>query len=183
MPRKTKTTTVDEPVTTTTTEVANDVVETPVVQDTLSDAFGELLTQLSAMRTQITALSTQVKSLKKRSEREIRTALKENRKRKNTNRKPSGFVKPTPISSELATFLGKDPGVEMARTQVTREINEYIKEHNLKKPTNGRVILADAKLRKLLRLKKDDELTFFNLQKYMKHHFPKSAKAVAAESV
>ena len=68
----------------------------------------------------------------------------------------------------------------MARTEVTREINSYIRAHKLQDPKNGRRILADAKLRKLLKLKKDDELTYFNLQRYMSPHFAKASKAVAS---
>ena len=93
---------------------------------------------------------------------------------------PSSFVKPTKISKELASFLGKPQGTEMARTEVTREINAYIRAHNLQDPKNGRVIRADSKLRKLLKLNKEDELTYFNLQRYMSPHFAKSAKAKAA---
>ena len=89
----------------------------------------------------------------------------------------SGFVKPTKISNELALFLGKPKDSEMARTDVTREINKYIRAHNLQDPNNGRHILADAKLKKLLKLKKDDNLTYFNLQKYMSPHFAKASSS------
>ena len=157
---------------------AENVVETPEV--TLADNFGELLTQLSSFRSQITALTAQVRALRTRSEREIRAAQKAARKRRVTNRNPSGFVKPALISDELATFLGQPKGTEMARTDVTKEINKYIVSHNLQDKNNGRIIRADAKLRKLLRLNKSDELTYFNLQKYMSPHFPK--KQVAASS-
>jgi upstream activation factor subunit UAF30 len=68
----------------------------------------------------------------------------------------------------------------MARTEVTREINVYIRKHDLQDPKNGRRILADAKLCTLLKLKKDDELTYFNLQRFMSPHFAKSIKAIAA---
>ena len=44
------------------------------------------------------------------------------------NRQPSGFVKPAAISVELAKFLGKDKSTLMPRTEVTREINKYIRE-------------------------------------------------------
>ena len=145
----------------------------------LSDAFSELLAQLASLRTQLTAVTTQARQLSKRSEREIKAALKQSRRRprKAGTRSPSGFVKPTLISKELASFLGKEHGTEMARTDVTREINSYIRAHKLQDPKNGRRILADNKLRKLLKLKKDDELTYFNLQRYMSPHFAKSGKS------
>jgi chromatin remodeling complex protein RSC6 len=88
-------------------------------------------------------------------------------------RVPSGFVRPTKISDELAIFLGKPVGTEMARSDVSRFINGYIRVNNLQDPQNGRNINPDTKLRALLRLGENDELTYFNLQKYMKHHFIK----------
>lgn len=146
---------------------------------TLSDQFTALLAQLGAFRSQLTAVTGQVRALSKRSDRELKAAHKQGRKkRKSGNRAPSGFVKPTKISIELANFLGKDTGTEMARTEVTREINTYIRAHKLQDPKNGRRILADAKLRKLLKLKKEDELTYFNLQRYMSPHFAKANKAL-----
>jgi chromatin remodeling complex protein RSC6 len=87
------------------------------------------------------------------------------------NRRPISFTAPTRISDELAKFLGKPAGTEMARTEVSRLINTYIRVNNLADPQNGRIINADSKLRKLLRLGKNDELTYFNLQRYMRPHF------------
>jgi chromatin remodeling complex protein RSC6 len=88
------------------------------------------------------------------------------------NKPPSGFAKPGPVSDELRSFLklGKDELI--ARTEVTKKITQYCKEHNLQKEEDKRTIHVDAPLRKLLRLSKGDELTFFNLQKYMKIHYP-----------
>ena len=150
---------------------------------TLSDQFTGLLAQLTSLRSQLTAVTTQVRALSKRTDRELKQASKQGRKkRKSGNRAPSGFVKPTKISLELAGFLGKPKGTEMARTEVTREINSYIRAHKLQDPKNGRRILVDAKLRKLLKLKKDDELTYFNLQRYMSPHFAKANKALPVAS-
>lgn len=173
--------------------VAPTIVAAPVVEKkvavadavpSLSDAFQELLGQLAVLRSQLTSVTGQVRALHKRSERELKNAQKAGRKRarKTGNRAPSGFVKPTKISKELAKFLGKPHGTEMARTEVTREINTYIRAHKLQDPKNGRRILADSKLRSLLKLKKDDELTYFNLQRYMSPHFAKSVKAKKAEA-
>lgn len=163
-----------------TNEVVEQNVEVAVSEEpTLSDSFTTMLAHLNALRSQITSLSSQLRSLRTRSEREIRQALKTSKKRKSTNRKPSGFVKPALISTELATFLSKPKGTEMARTEVTREINTYIRENNLQNPQNRRFILPDAKLRKLLKVGKTDELSYFNLQKYMSPHFPKATPTTA----
>jgi len=93
------------------------------------------------------------------------------------NKPPSGFAKPGPISDELAKFLGLTKGDLVARTEVTKKITAYCKAHDLQKKEDKRQIVADAPLRKLLRLEKTDELTFFNLQKYMKVHYPKKPTA------
>ena len=144
-----------------------------------STEFNAKLQQLSSM---ISSLKTEYKSLEKKWQRELKTAqkLSSKRKRKSGNRAPSGFVKPTRISDELASFLGKDKGTEMARTSVTRDINAYIRTNNLQDKENGRKINPDAKLASLLKLQKTDVLTYFNLQRFMSPHFAKSVKAEVA---
>jgi chromatin remodeling complex protein RSC6 len=64
----------------------------------------------------------------------------------------------------------------MARTSVTRDINAYIRTHELQDKNNGRKINPDKKLATLLKLSSSDELTYFNLQKYMSPHFAKIVK-------
>ena len=88
-----------------------------------------------------------------------------------SSRMPVGFITPTLISEELARFLGKPPGTRMARTEVSKEINKYIRDKGLVDRENGRKINPDENLRNLLRITSRDELTYFNLQKYMKPHF------------
>jgi upstream activation factor subunit UAF30 len=141
-----------------------------------SAAFLEKLQQLGGL---INTLKTEYRSLEKKWSRQLKSAQKQSskRKRKAGNRAPSGFVKPTRISDELAVFLGKEKGAEMARTHVTKEINAYIRSNNLQDKDNGRKINPDAKLVALLKLKKEDELTYFNLQKFMSPHFAKTVKA------
>ena len=145
----------------------------------LADQSVEFLAKLQQLGVLISSLKAEYKVLEKKWTREVKTAQKQSskRKRKAGNRAPSGFVKPTKISDELASFLGKDKGSEMARTDVTREINTYIRAHKLQDKDNGRKINPDSKLATLLKLKKTDELTYFNLQKYMSPHFAKAVKA------
>ena len=162
-------------------------VETPAVETAEGDAADlaaqstEFLAKLNQLGALFASLKTEFRSLEKKWSREIKTAQKTNakRKRKSGNRQPSGFVKPTKISDELAKFLEKPVGTEMARTDVTREINTYIRAHKLQDKDNGRKINPDAKLAALLKLKKTDELTYFNLQRYMSPHFAKAVKVEA----
>ena len=143
--------------------------------------YGSVLTKLQSAQAILVSLRSEVNELKRQHARELRAANKANKRRKtNANRAPSGFVKPTLISNELAAFLGKPEGSVLARTEVTREVNAYIRTQKLQDKDNGRKINPDAKLLKLLKLKKGDELTYFNLQKYMAAHFAKSSAAPAA---
>lgn len=136
------------------------------------NVFGAKLQQLTGL---LSNIKTDYKNLEKMVVRELKNAQKSSRRKKSSgNRQPSGFVKPTRISDELAQFLGKSLGSEMARTDVSKEINAYIRSNNLQDKENGRKINADSKLASLLKLGKQDELTYFNLQRYMKHHFIKS---------
>jgi chromatin remodeling complex protein RSC6 len=164
------------------------VVAAPVetVSETVSVAgeFAEFMTKLQQLGTLISSLKTEFRTLEKKASRELKTAAKAShkRKRKTGNRSPSGFVKPTLISDELATFLGKGKGTQMARTEVTREINAYIRANQLQDKTNGRRINADSSLASLLKLNSGEELTYFNLQRYMSPHFAKSSAAVVASA-
>ena len=168
------------------------VVESaPVVESTptesadaeapLAEQSVEFLAKLQQLGVLISSLKAEYRTLEKKWNREVKSAqkLSTRRKRKAGNRAPSGFVKPTKISDELASFLGKEKGTEMARTDVTREINTYIRAHKLQDKDNGRKINPDTKLAALLKLKKSDELTYFNLQKFMSPHFAKATKVDA----
>ena len=165
------------PVETKKEEVVVDVEETTAMNpsDSTIKEFAEFQARLSTIRTSLSNLLQDFKTLQKKTERELKNAQKvgSKRKRKTGARQPSGFVKPTLISNELADFLGKDHGSELARTEVTREINAYIRANKLQDPANGRKINPDSKLKKLLSIKADDELTYFNLQRYMSPHFQK----------
>ena len=157
----------------------------PEVQENeapLAEQSVEFMAKIQQLSVAISSLKAEYRALEKKWSREVKVAQKQTnkRKRKAGNRAPSGFVKPTKISDELASFLGKDKGTEMARTDVTREINTYIRTNKLQDKDNGRKINPDKKLATLLKLKTTDELTYFNLQKYMSCHFAKAAAKDAA---
>ena len=161
-------------------QVALDADPTLIVQST--EFFGKLQ-QLGVL---ISSIKTEYRSLEKKWTRDLKAAQKKGGKSKRKQgvagaqtRAPSGFVKPTRISDELAIFLGKETGTEMARTSVTRDINAYIRSNSLQDVDNGRKIIPDSKLATLLKLTKEDELTYFNLQKYMSPHFHKNVKVDA----
>ena len=166
--------------------VAAPKVETaaPATEDVVVDAESSLTEQssqffakLQQLSVVISTLKSEFRALEKKWAKEIKTTNKSNKRKKRTgNRAPSGFVKPTRISDELASFLGKSSGSEMARTEVTRDINQYIRANKLQDTTNGRKINPDSKLAGLLKIKQGEELTYFNLQRYMSPHFAKTDK-------
>lgn len=172
-----------------TTSVETTTPETPVVENvvvavdstetSITDNFTEFIQKFQGMLSQFSSLKTELRNLERKTVKQMKIVQKlTNKKRKKGTRAPSGFVKPSLISDELATFLGRDKGSEMARTDVTREINKYIRANNLQDKENGRKINADAPLKVLLKIDDEVELTYFNLQRYMGPHFPKQAKAV-----
>jgi len=124
------------------------------------------------------ALKTNIKNIAKYSSRVSKNADKSTKRKKNAKTRPSGFEKPTPISDELAVFFGKELGSLMARTEVSKQIHEYVMTQKLQNEKNRRIIHPDPKLKQLLNVN-NDELTYFNLQKYLKFHFKKDVAAVA----
>ena len=162
-------------------ETASEITEISEEQSLLTD-YTNLSLKCQQAASILSSMKKELLAIEKKTNRVLRTIKKTSGKRKNKsgNKQPSGFTKATPISTELATFLGKTPDTEMARTDVTKEINAYIRAHQLQDPANGRKINPDKALSVLLRIKTGDELTYFNLQRFMSPHFPKSAAALAA---
>ena len=96
-------------------------------------------------------------------------------------KKQSGFAQPKPISGELAEFLGVPKDTIIARTEVTKLVTKYVKEHNLQNPENKRELVLDDKLTKLLKPQDGEKITFFTLQRFMAPHYPKVDKPAAAK--
>jgi chromatin remodeling complex protein RSC6 len=121
-----------------------------------------------------------LKVLSKDYEKQQKIIEKAQKKRQNAKNSPSGFAKPNKISDELCDFIGVPHGTEKSRTDITRFINSYVKEHNLNKPENKRFIIPDDKLKKILNVGDKEDINYFILQKLISHHFPPSASKLAA---
>jgi len=171
------------PVTVPETVTAPVAPTTPEPTQSLHDLFTNLNKAFQELNSHVSLLKNEFRQVEKQVTREMRVLDKMNaRRNKNKgNRAPSGFVKPTKISNDLAAFLGKEPGTLMARTDVTKQITAYIRANDLQDKTNGRLILADDKLKKLLNYDEKtvtdpkQQLSYFNLQRFLSGHFEKSA--------
>jgi upstream activation factor subunit UAF30 len=165
---------------------APEVVVAPKTEEqsdeTIENTFKQLYDKINTLKSELSKLSSDIKDVHKQVAKSMKENAKSRKKKADRpKREPSGFAKPTPISQELCDFLSKPLGTEMARTEVTKYLTSYIKEHDLQYPDDKRKIKPDAKLKKLLNLKKDDQVTYFNLQKYMKPHFESSKSAPAPQ--
>lgn len=123
---------------------------------------------------------------------ELRNIRKEieriQKKQDKINNKPKkargayGFAKPTPISEEMCGFLGKEPGTLVSRTEVTKEIVQYIKMKNLQNPSNRRQILLDDTLKSLFGPETEGKtVDYFSMQRYVNKHFPKQDPTAPVE--
>jgi upstream activation factor subunit UAF30 len=184
--KKTSAKKVKAPVAKTPAPVETPKVETPKVEASvvepadelseISNDFSNLITQLRSAQSMCRELTLLTSRLEKRVAKSQKALLKrangKQRRKKPEGGQPSGFSKPGPVSDEMRAFLKLGPNDLIARTEVTKRINAYCKERGLQGKEDKRQLLPDKALKTLLRLGKGDNLTFFNLQKYMKVHFP-----------
>lgn len=166
---------------------AEPVVASETVLDdkvTGENLISSVVEKVAALSGQVKDIQSALKLLVKEHEKQQKIIEKVQKKRENARKSPSGFAKPNKISDELCDFIGVPHGTEKSRTEVTRFINAYVKEHNLNNPKNRRVIIPDDKLKSILNVKDDEEVTFFILQRLISHHFPLSiSKLNAAAAV
>jgi len=145
---------------------------------TLNDnAIVVLVEKITTLASLIKDIQTSIKPVVKEHDKLRKIVDRIQKKRENARKSPSGFAKPNKISNELCDFIGVPHGTEKSRTEITRYINAYVKEHNLNKPSNRRIILPDDKLKKILKTNNDEEVTFFILQRLISHHFPSNKTA------
>jgi len=162
-------------------ETSSSAAKPPAPNAPVYEGFTDVLSTLSTFRSQITVLQNQIRSLEKTVKKNMKTLQREAKKNRNKgNRKPSGFAVPTPISNELCDFMKRPRGSKVARTEVTQYIIRYIKENDLQYQQNRKIIKPNKELRSLLASKAKDEVTYFNIQRYMNRHFEKKKAAAAS---
>ena len=139
----------------------------------------ETMATIDSLSNDIASLRNELKNLAKlvrkvRSHQEDPTGEKQKERTKN-----NGFNRKMEVTDTLKEFLGLDTDGTVSRSDITRRVNKYIKENDLKHPDNGRVIVMDEKLTKLLSPPEGEQITFLNMQKYISPHYLKAAEEVA----
>ena len=142
----------------------------------ITEAFTTINNSITLFKMQLNTLQQQVRGLEKTVKKELKTGKKETKPViVKAKKAPSGFAKPTKVTKELCEFMDKPEGTEIARTEVTKALVNYIKSNNLQEQTTDskNKIVPDDKLKNLLGLNVEEtnELTYFSIQKYMNKHF------------
>jgi chromatin remodeling complex protein RSC6 len=170
--------------TTTTPTTVEESAPTTTDDNSVESLFNKLVNQFQDLQVVMKTLHTNIKVLQKEVLKErkehAKKAEKASKKTKGT-RKPSGIAVPEAISTEVADFLGVPHDTKLSRIQVTSKIFDYVKSNNLQNPASRKEIIPDAKLGALL-LNGEKTVFFFNIQTFLKRHFPSAASAVAAAS-
>ena len=134
----------------------------------------DLQDKVTSLTTQLKSIQSALKLLAKEFDKQKKIIDKVQKKKEKAKKSPSGFAKPCKISDELCEFIGIPKGTEQSRTDITRFINSYVKQHNLNNPDNRREFFPDKKLKAILNVKDGEKVTYFVLQRLIAHHFPPS---------
>uniref|UniRef100_A0A6C0ERY0 DM2 domain-containing protein n=1 Tax=viral metagenome TaxID=1070528 RepID=A0A6C0ERY0_9ZZZZ len=161
------------------------VVESAESSDVILASLAEKLKALSTelttrVREATKSVSDAIKATK-REAREIKKKKKKNpedmtpeeRKTWEARRANNAFLVQRPLTDELCHFMGLKSGEKRSQTEVTKFISNYVKEHSCFDPAFKRRILPNSALAKLLRVSDKDEVTYLNLQSFLKVHFIK----------
>ena len=150
--------------------------EAAVAEITWNEEIKTLQTTVEAQITTLKSVLANLKRLEKRVSKEIKDAKKKRKvaRKENADGTPAvvPFQIPKPITDDLGLFLGKGKNATASRSEVTKFISAYVKQKGLGDKHN---IKADAPLMKLLGITAADQLTYFNLQKYLNKHYVKTA--------
>lgn len=147
------------------------------LQETLKTLGSELSSRVRAAvhdaQEAVKAIKREARDSKKRRKVDPATLSPEDRAVWEARRANNAFLKVRPLTDELCTFMGLPSKSLKSQTDVTKFVSTYVKAHNCFDPSFKRRILPDAKLAKLLRVTDKDEVTYLNLQSFLKVHFIK----------
>jgi chromatin remodeling complex protein RSC6 len=121
----------------------------------------------------IKATKREAREIKKKKKKNPEDMTPEERKTWEARRANNAFLVQRPLTDELCAFMGLKSGEKRSQTEVTKFISGYVKQHNCFDPNFKRRILPNSALAKLLRVTDKEEVTYLNLQSFLKVHFIK----------
>jgi chromatin remodeling complex protein RSC6 len=149
------------------------------LQETLKSLSSELTTRVRAAvhdaQEAVKAIKRDARDSKKRRKVDPATLSPEEKAAWDARRANNAFLKMRPLTDELCSFMGLPAKSQRSQTDVTKFVSTYVKAHNCFDPNFKRRIIPDTKLGKLLRVKDGQEVTYLNLQSFLKVHFVKPA--------
>ena len=149
------------------------------LQETLKTLGSELTTRVRAAvhdaQEAVKAIKRDARDSKKRRKVDPATLNPEEKAAWEARRANNAFLKMRPLTDELCSFMGLPAKSQRSQTDVTKFVSTYVKAHNCFDPNFKRRIIPDTKLGKLLRVKDGQEVTYLNLQSFLKVHFVKPA--------
>ena len=155
------------------------VVDKESILGDFDTLLGSIESQMNTIREAKAKSPIAIKDLKglQKQVRQLRTdvnrQIRNKRKTSGERSVNSGFMKPVPISSDMCKFAGWKESELHSRVDVTKFICGYVKEKDLQNPKDRRQILADSKLKSLLKLSSSEKepLTYYSLQRHIQQHF------------
>ena len=151
---------------------------------TVAQDIEAMIASVQAVRDGASKQLKALQALQKRVARELKEAGRKRRRNKKTEdgevkeKRPSIFTTPVTLKDDLASFLGKSKGSQMAPADVSKAIGEYIESHKLKNQEKGKghTIYPDAAMRKALGIKEGEAVTYRNIQGYLYKQYVLPAK-------
>ena len=173
----------------TVTASAVPAVAAPVVAQSSEALLTSLTEQLKSLSTEFTAKVREAVKATQEAAKQAKKEQRDSKKKRKINpadmtpeqkaawearRANNAFLVERPLSDELCAFMGITKGSKRSQTQVTKYVSEYVKSHNCFDPNFKRRILPNAALAKLLKVDDKTEVTYLNLQRFLKVHFTKA---------
>ena len=128
-------------------------------------SINTIISDLQAVKSQINSRDKKITSIHERVKKFID-------KKTQTKNSRVGFMKPCRISLQLCQYLNLPADTMINRPDLSKKLSAQIKANKLVDPKDAKRILPDAKLKDLLQCK-DEEVRYFNIQRFLKHHFIK----------
>jgi chromatin remodeling complex protein RSC6 len=172
-------------------EIVAEATKTESCADHLKSVLQVLSEQSAVIKSLMNTVRVIIKDSDKTSKEleKLKNKKSRNKTERAANALPSGITKPVSISAELAKFLGVEPGTLVPRNEVTRGVSAFVKSNGLSNPENKQQFVLDdrepAKALRTLLGNPPENVTYFNLQRYLKHHYlpmPATEKVVVPKT-